>query len=1584
MKRTKRGAFALLLTLCVTLGLLPALTPAASAADNVTYLDANGAQQTAASATEVTAGSTAWNAGWYVVNSDVTITSRVTVTGDVHLILADGANLTASAGITVTGSNSLTIYAQSEGDSMGKLSATGGKDAAGIGGGASGAGGTITVNGGAVTANGGAQGAGIGGGRTSSGGAITVNGGAVTANGGIYGAGIGGGYKGASGAISITGGTVTANGNVGGTSDDGGAGIGGGEDGNNSGDGNSISITGGTVTATVPNGTKGAAIGNGGGDSGTDVTVTISADLKVKAGAVAASATLVTDVANTTSYKYARVYTPRDPAVSYLDWDATNKKLVEKTGDDARDDYTLVTAGDTKWNAGWYVADGKVTISNRVTVTGDVRLILKDSAELTASAGITVTGSNKLTIYAQSEGDSMGKLSATGGDNAAGIGGGDKGAGGTITINGGAVTANGGNNGAGIGGGGGGTDGGAGGTITVNGGTVTATGGTSGAGIGGGGASVVGGAGGTITVNGGAVTANSGKYGAGIGGGYQGASGASSITGGTVNANGNVGGSSDDGGAGIGGGEDGVNSGDGNSISITGGTVTATVPNGTKGAAIGNGGGDSGTDVTVTIGVGLTVGAGTSADGTGAKVVTDVANNTNYKYAKIPFHKHSFDSYQLTTTNAPDDTITATCTANDCSLTDQKATLTISAPAEGGGAAVLDGDADAFGVSASDIQYFRKSGADWAEISGTPGGSGFFKGSLTIASSYTIEAAYGVNAITVASGIENGAITAPPVATVGAVVPLTITPDPGYELDTLSPTKTSGGAEIAVSKDEDGGQYFIMPDEEVTVNATFKARNVSVQLQKSENAADEEVNGAAALFNDSYEEVKEGETLARKQGQTFILSVACDDAYDFTLEGSTPFDFSNLSDDETKAYIEKNGIARTNTRLFKVTMPVVASGDLTITVTFKEIKPYTVIYTPTNQADSVWCKVSDANDRSFQLEMSSAATMNDKQVFSLSVSMPDDPAKVAFAASSDAFDSETMTDVQLTTTLTNQKEMTVSGGTCLVVSGNVKVAVAVFVNDINNLASYNDEDKNVTGDGTGATYKIALCEVGETSVQPGTVKAPAALTKEGFTFAGWRGFEGTAPNVRDKTYKAGDTISIRDNTIFNAVWEPVTLSVTIDSNGGTGGDGNKTLNYKDILNTLNNPQKNNFLFNGWTVGTNVTENGVFFSKNSLFDLKTPITADLNLKAQWKHVHSYACVPLNYSGFNDALSDYYDDYLRYIHVKFCALDDIQLETHTFNNGVCTGCGYTKPGSTEVKLDVSYWKDGASNAWMQEFPRTVKKDNEVTVSAYAAIGDYHFSKWQYSTDSGATWEDLVAATTVGFIIPCSMRVRALYVNDVKPQVSLSARSYEVKAQGYLWDSVLFQMEYKLPDNCEYVDAGIRMGDNAGIAYYEVKEERTGAIVNLVNEATDFILSGPLEFGFNKLFGEKEKPKYVTVECKHSVLKEMSAATLSQYMYENKPVNMPKFDPIYWQANPTSKGRSGSVNTLTPLRFIQKDNGKHYIYGIAYLRYKTQDGATKAIYTDALPVTRDSVPTDSVKIDSDTMITKENALKQGVSES
>ena len=164
--------------------------------------------------TVVDGSTTAWNSGWYVVNSPVTIDSRVSVSGEVHLILADGASLTANGGINVAENNSFTVYAQSVGENMGTLTVTGGGHGAGIGGrngdknGSSC--GNITIHGGSVAATGGDEAAGIGGGVFGSGGNITINGGNVTASGGENAAGIGGGQGGSGGNITINGGSVAA------------------------------------------------------------------------------------------------------------------------------------------------------------------------------------------------------------------------------------------------------------------------------------------------------------------------------------------------------------------------------------------------------------------------------------------------------------------------------------------------------------------------------------------------------------------------------------------------------------------------------------------------------------------------------------------------------------------------------------------------------------------------------------------------------------------------------------------------------------------------------------------------------------------------------------------------------------------------------------------------------------------------------------------------------------------------------------------------------------------------------------------------------------------------------------------------------------------------------------------------------------------------------------------------------------------------------------------------------------------------------------------------------------------------------
>ena len=115
--------------------------------------------------------------------------------GDVDIEL-DGENMLKSgsncAGIQKGNSGVLTI--KDENGEKGTVTATGGKNGAGIGGGDGVSGNHITITGGTVTATGGQKGAGIGGGDGVSGNHITIAGGTVTAIGGNFrGAGIGGG-----------------------------------------------------------------------------------------------------------------------------------------------------------------------------------------------------------------------------------------------------------------------------------------------------------------------------------------------------------------------------------------------------------------------------------------------------------------------------------------------------------------------------------------------------------------------------------------------------------------------------------------------------------------------------------------------------------------------------------------------------------------------------------------------------------------------------------------------------------------------------------------------------------------------------------------------------------------------------------------------------------------------------------------------------------------------------------------------------------------------------------------------------------------------------------------------------------------------------------------------------------------------------------------------------------------------------------------------------------------------------------------------------------------------------------------------
>jgi trimeric autotransporter adhesin len=440
--------------------------------NGVSYIDANGAWQTADGVTVIDSpvDKKTLNAGWYLMRGKFTSNGTITVDGAVHLILEESSNVTvkgADDGIKVSVGNSLSIYAQSTNAStMGELTVTGGSPYAAIGANSSNNGGTVIITGGKVTATGNSlslSGVGIGGSKVMiTGGIVTatskgsdlgypgiggkeiiITGGTVTASSGKYSAGIGGSYKGDGGTITISGGTVTATGGYKSSSINGsitgGAGIGGGYEGG----GYTITITEGTVTAT---GDYGAGIGSGKGGSASEITI---------------NGGTVTAIGGSNSAGIGSGGGITSSAYDYI-------------GSEISISGGTVTA--TGGSSGAGIGGGDRGSGGTITISGGT---------------VTATSGNSTLSY-----------------GGAGIGGGSNGNGGTIIITGGTVTAAGGGNntylfaGAGIGGGSGTVstlissstcgDGqkGNGGTVIITGGTVTATGGNSicgsGAGIGGG------------------------------------------------------------------------------------------------------------------------------------------------------------------------------------------------------------------------------------------------------------------------------------------------------------------------------------------------------------------------------------------------------------------------------------------------------------------------------------------------------------------------------------------------------------------------------------------------------------------------------------------------------------------------------------------------------------------------------------------------------------------------------------------------------------------------------------------------------------------------------------------------------------------------------------------------------------------------------------------------------------------------------------------------------------------------------------------------------------------------------------------
>lgn len=417
----------------------------------------------------------------------------------------------------------------------GEIEAEGGNAGAGIGGGGYGNGGTITITGGKIKAKGIDGGAGIGGGRQGAGGTIKIQGGniyasirdALIANGDFA---IGAGMNGSGGSLSIKDSVVITRGKINEYNKDTWSGM---IFENTETDG----IVYGTPTLSqeftlestrnllIPENTslqgteklinEGHIYVQGtlaepvsgnvyypltivdGTAEGSDVStyknqlygradgmITLSGT-NIPAGQVIGSWTCSDDTVTVTNSTFtmpakALTFTPNYlTAVTY--WDPVSQK-----NETAVCNVILTKNNSAKYKTlkdGWYAIEGNIAARKmwRITIMGDVNLILKDDCTFNVVRGIRVNQGNTLTIWGQQEGNGALTVSSPVELNA-GIGGDNGETAGKIKINGGNISVKGGANAAGIGGG----NGGGGGTIIITGGKVNAEGGINATGIGGG------------------------------------------------------------------------------------------------------------------------------------------------------------------------------------------------------------------------------------------------------------------------------------------------------------------------------------------------------------------------------------------------------------------------------------------------------------------------------------------------------------------------------------------------------------------------------------------------------------------------------------------------------------------------------------------------------------------------------------------------------------------------------------------------------------------------------------------------------------------------------------------------------------------------------------------------------------------------------------------------------------------------------------------------------------------------------------------------------------------------------------------
>ena len=159
----------------------------------------------------------------------------------------------------------------------------------------------------------------------------------------------------------------------------------------------------------------------------------------------------------------------------------------------------------------------------------------------------------------------------------------------------------------------------------------------------------------------------------------------------------------------------------------------------------------------------------------------------------------------------------------------------------------------------------------------------------------------GLNDVALSADVKNGKVeVSPESAAAGDTVTITVTPDKGFTLETLTVTDEDG-EELAVNALEDGRFGFEMPDGKVSVDATFMEDNAMLNFFVDVKAADYYYDAVLwAAENDITKgtdavHFSPDASVTRAQVVTFLYRIAQQQGKGFTGDWMFPLSFTDAN-----------------------------------------------------------------------------------------------------------------------------------------------------------------------------------------------------------------------------------------------------------------------------------------------------------------------------------------------------------------------------------------------------------------------------------------------------------------------------------------------------------------------------------------------------------------------------------------------------------------------------------------------------------------------------------------------------------------